>query len=507
MPGGHQQLDACEVLMSTTPTETPARVQVRQDLKPEDHVVVLFGSTGDLAKRKLLPGLFHLFEAGLLPERFRIVGTSRKPLSDDEFRAHTRAAIDEFGRRPPGEEAWQSFASSLSYAPSDAGDARELATAVGRAEEDIDEEGVRRLHYLSVPPFAMGGIVAALGESGLADGARVIMEKPFGTDLESARELNQTVHRVFGESQIFRIDHFLGKETVQNILALRFANGMFEPVWNANHIDHVQIDVPETLSIGSRAGFYEGTGAFRDMIVTHLFQVLGFVAMEPPTGLDATSLVDEKVRVFQALEPLDPVRSVRGQYVGYLDEQGMAADSQTETFVALEAEIENARWAGVPFYLRTGKQLAQGRRVITIAFREPPKRMFPIANGLAQNELVFEIAEPGAISASFLAKVPGPTLELAPASMEFKYEDSFCTRNQLEAYERLIHDAMLGDRTLFTRADGIERLWEVATPLLESPPPVQQYPPGSWGPEAVHALIAPRRWHLPDQGRESISSL
>jgi glucose-6-phosphate 1-dehydrogenase len=466
------------------------------DLRPMDHVVVLFGSTGDLAKRKLLPGLFHLYQAGLLPERFRIVGTSRRELSDPDFRAHARAAVDEFGRGAPTDEAWSDFAASLSYAPSEAGDARALADAVARAEEEIDDGGVRRLHYLSVPPKAMAGIVSALGDSGLADGARVIMEKPFGVDLDSARVLNETVHAVFDESQIFRIDHFLGKETVQNILALRFANGLFEPVWNANHIDHVQIDVPETLSIGSRAGFYEGTGAFRDMIVTHLFQVLGFVAMEPPTSLDAKALADEKVKAFQAVKPLDPTRVVRGQYEGYVQEDGVDPGSDTETFVALEVEIENARWSGVPFYLRTGKRLAEGRRVITIAFKEPPKRMFPIANGLTRNELVFEVAEPGGISARFLAKVPGPTLELAPASMEFHYEDSFCAQNQLEAYERLIHDAMIGDRTLFTTAQGIERLWEIATPLVEHPPPVQPYAPGSWGPPAIDELIAPRRWHL-----------
>ncbi len=464
---------------------------------PDDHVIVLFGSTGDLARRKLLPGLFHLGEAGLLPERFRIVGTSRKPLSDEAFRAHARQAVDEFGRRAPGEDAWEEFSRRLHYAASDAGDARELAEAVTRSRDEIGGEA-RLLHYLSVPPQAMAGIVGALGEAGLAEGARVIMEKPFGTDLASARALNEKVHAVFSESQIFRIDHFLGKESVQNILALRFANGLFEPVWNRDHIDSVQIDVPERLSIGSRAGFYEGTGAFRDMIVTHLFQVLGFVAMEPPTSLDPDVLVAEKVKVFQAMRPLDPARAVRGQYEGYLDVDGVLPDSQTETFVALEVEIENWRWAGVPFFLRTGKQLAQGRRVITITFKEPPLRMFPILDGFGPNELVFEVAEPGAIRANFLAKLPGATMELGPATMEFDYADSFCVRNQLEAYERLIHDAMIGDRTLFTRADGIERLWEVATPLLESPPPVQLYPPGSWGPEAVKDLIAPRRWYLPE---------
>ena len=478
-------------------TETAPEMRTTGAQIPDDHITVLFGSTGDLARRKLLPGLFHLAQAGLLPPGHRIVGTSRKPLSDDEFRAHARAAVDEFGRRPPAESEWEGFARTLSYAPSDASDANGLAEAVRRAKWELGGEA-RLLHYLSVPPQAMAGIVGALGAAGLTEGARVIMEKPFGTDLTSARALNETVHSVFEESQIFRIDHFLGKESVQNILALRFANGLFEPVWNRDHVDSVQIDVPETLSIGGRAAFYEGTGAFRDMIVTHLFQVLAFVAMEPPTSLDARALVDEKVKVFQALRPIDPRKVVRGQYEGYLVEEGVAPGSQTETFVALEVEIENWRWAGVPFFLRTGKRLAQGRRVITVAFKEPPLRMFRIAGGFGPNELVFEVAEPGAIRVNFLAKVPGATMELGPAAMEFDYAGSFCVSNQLEAYERLVHDAMIGDRTLFTRADGIERLWEVATPLLEGPPGVQPYAPGSWGPGAAEELIAPRRWHLPD---------
>ena len=479
--------------VATKPTARPRAAGVPT---PDDHVVVLFGATGDLAKRKLLPGLFHLAEAGLLPAGYRIVGTSRRPLSDEEFRAAARAAVDEFGRVPASDDAWGAFAANLSYASSDVGAADELTAAIERAEGELGGEP-RRLFYLSVPPAAMAGIVETLGAAGLARNARVIMEKPFGTDLPSARALNATVHGVFDESQIFRIDHFLGKEAVQNILALRFANGLFEPVWNRDHIDHVQIDVPETLSIGSRAAFYEGTGAFRDMIVTHLFQVLGFVAMEPPTSLEASSLVAEKVKVFNALRPLDPARVVRGQYDGYQDEDGVERGSDTETFAALEASIDNWRWAGVPFYLRTGKQLAQGRRVITVVFKEPVLRMFG-EGGHRPNELVFEVAEPGAITLNFLAKRPGATMTLGPATLDFRYEQSFCTDNQLEAYERLIHDAMIGDRTLFTRADGIERLWEVATPLLESRPAVQRYTPGSWGPDAVHDLIAPRTWHLPD---------
>ena len=358
----------------TVVTRTMPALRI-EGARPDDHVIVLFGATGDLAKRKLLPGLYHLFEAGLLPRRYRIIGTSRRPLGDDEFRALARQATEEFGRLEPGPR-WDEFAANLAYAASDVGAADELAAATKRAEDAIGGE-VRRLHYLSVPPQAMAGIVETLGAAGLADGARVIMEKPFGTDLETARALNAVVHGVFPEEQVFRIDHFLGKEAVQNVLALRFANGLFEPIWNRDHVDHVQLDVPETLSIGTRAGFYDATGAFRDMVVTHLFQVLGFAAMEPPVSLAAKPLVDEKVKVFESMRPLDPARVVRGRYAGYLDEEGVAADSQTETFVALEAFIDNWRWADVPFYLRTGKRLRAGRRTLTVVFREPPRSLFP----------------------------------------------------------------------------------------------------------------------------------
>jgi glucose-6-phosphate 1-dehydrogenase len=468
---------------------------------PEDHLLVLFGATGDLARRKLLPGLFHLAEAGLLPSRYRIVATSRGAFTDGEFREFARDSVRQFGRRNVEANGWDLFAGRLTYADSNEG-AAAVTNAVARAENELGDD-VRRLHYLSVPPAACAGIVGMLGENGLAERARVILEKPFGTDLPSAQALNRAVHAVFDESQIFRIDHFLGKEAVQNILALRFANGMFETGWNRERIDHVQIDVPETLSIGTRADFYEGTGAFRDMVVTHLFQILGVIAMEPPTSLQPKALVDEKAKVFEAMAPLDPERVVRGQYDGYIDEDGVAPDSDTETFVALEARIENWRWAGVPFYIRTGKQLAQGRRAITIAMREPPLQMFPdaerVRKNVGPNKLTFEISEPGSISASFLAKVPGPTMSLGSARFEFDYEDSFSVANQLEAYERLIHDAMVGDNTLFTRADGIERLWEISAPLLESPRPVERYEAGSWGPTSAEALLAPRRWHLPDE--------
>ena len=467
---------------------------------PDDHLVVLFGATGDLAQRKLLPGLFRLAQAGLLPPRYRIVGAALEDLDDSAFRELARVAVDAFGGGSRDADAWERFARNLLYA--DARDRTALTAAAGTAELELGGSP-RRLHYLSVPPVAFGEAVETLVEAGLVPRSRVVVEKPFGTDLESARALNALLHGAFDEAQIFRIDHFLGKETVQNILALRFANGIFETLWNRNHIEHVQIDVPETLSIGSRGYFYEGTGAFRDMLVTHLFQVLGFVAMEPPTSFEAKALVDETVKVFEAMQPLQPEDVVRGQYRGYRDTPGVSPDSDTETFVAARVHIDNWRWAGVPFYVRTGKRLAEGRRVVTITFRDPPRRMFGNIDPHGPNQLVFELTEPGGISSSFLAKVPGPEMRLGPARFFFCYEDTFSTSGQLEAYERLIHDAMLGDQTLFTRADGVERLWEVAAPVLDAPPPLQAYEPGSWGPEAAFRLVTPARWHLPDSLKEA----
>jgi glucose-6-phosphate 1-dehydrogenase len=486
---------AASVQIQALPAPEAAAVPI-----PEDHVIVLFGATGDLARRKLLPGLFHLNEAGLMPKQFRIVGTSRGDLSDEQFTAIARDAVREFGRIKPSDESWDRFGSALTAVGTGEG-LGALAKTVAKAREEIGDP--RLLHYLSVPPSAAAGIIEELGAIGLREDTRVIMEKPFGTDLASAQELNETVHSVFDEDQVFRIDHFLGKEAVQNILALRFANGTFEPIWNRSHIDHVQIDVPETLSIGTRADFYEGTGAFRDMVVTHLFQVLGFFAMEPPASLDSKTLVAEKTKVFQSMPPLRPDAIVRGQYAGYRQEPGVAPDSETETFVALRAHIDNWRWAGVPFFLRTGKCLAEDANHITIAFQAPPRRMFPIdchyaAESFGSDHLTFELNDPGSISMSFLAKVPGPTLQLGEAHMDFDYARAFGgPAHALEAYERLIHDVMIGDHTLFTTADGIERLWAISEPVLENPSPVLPYEKGSWGPAAIDDLIAPRRWHLP----------
>ncbi len=299
---------------------------------------------------------------------------------------------------------------------------------------------------------------------------------------------------MFDERQIFRIDHFLGKEAALNILAFRFANGLFEPIWNRVHIDHVQIDVPETLAIGTRIGFYEQTGAFRDMVVTHLFQVMAFMAMEPPTELTPRAITEEKNKVFRSMLPLDPHDVVRGQYQGYRDEVGVEPHSETETFVALKAEIDNWRWAGVPFFLRTGKRMAESARIISIAFREPPKSMFPAGSGVGgqgPDHLTFDLADASKLSLSFYGKRPGPGMKLDKLSLQFALHETGRENDVLEAYERLIYDAMSGDHTLFTTADGIERLWEISSPLLDNPPPVRLYPPGSWGPNAIHQLIAP----------------
>jgi glucose-6-phosphate 1-dehydrogenase len=460
-------------------------------------VVVLVGATGDLARRKLLPGLFHLTTAGFIPG-CRIIGVSLDNLDANAFRELARKALDEHSTRKFTDAEWRAFAECLDYVPM-SNAATTLKDAVDRAERTLNGAS-QRLHYLSVPPNAALSVVRMLGQVGLKERARIVMEKPFGTDLASAVQLNSSLHEVFDEEQIFRIDHFLGKEPAQNILAFRFANGLFEPIWNRNFIDHIQIDVPEAIGLEMRAAFYEQVGAFRDMVVTHLFQILAFVAMEPPTSLEPVPISEEKQKVFRSMEPILPEHVVRGQYIGYRSEPGVNPESETETFIALKCAIDNWRWAGVPFFLRTGKRLAEGQRIISIAFREPPKSMFPANSGVGAqgpDHLTFDLADSSKMSLSFYGKRPGPGMRLDKLSMQFAMRDTGLVGDVLEAYERLILDAMRGDHTLFNRAEGIERLWEVSTPLLDAPPPVRLYAPGSWGPNAIHQLIAPRAWRLP----------
>jgi glucose-6-phosphate 1-dehydrogenase len=460
-------------------------------------VVVLVGATGDLSRRKLLPGLFHLTSSGFIPG-CRVIGVSLDELDAAGFRNSAREALDQFSSRKVSDATWSAFADILDYVPMAAG-AERLRDAVLRAEAELGAE-TRRIHYLSVPPNAALPAVRLLAEAGLVERSHIIMEKPFGTDLESAVLLNARLHEVFAEEQIFRIDHFLGKEPAQNILAFRFANGLFEPIWNRNFIDHVQIDVPETLGLGKRSAFYEQTGAYRDMVVTHLFQILAFMAMEAPTALEPAPISEEKNKVFRSMLPLDPRDVVRGQYAGYRAEPGVDPESDTETFIALKCLIDNWRWAGVPFFLRTGKRLAEGQRIISIAFREPPKSMFPPGSGVGSqgpDHLTFDLADASKMSLSFYGKRPGPGMRLDKLSLQFAMHDTGLSGDVLEAYERLILDAMRGDHTLFTTAEGIERLWEVSTPLLENPPPVRLYPQESWGPKSVHQLVAPHAWRLP----------
>jgi glucose-6-phosphate 1-dehydrogenase len=472
--------------------------KIRPGVGPQHpQVVVLVGATGDLSRRKLLPGLFHLSSTGFIPG-CRIIGVSLDDIDADGFRAIARGALDQFATRPVHDADWTAFAQTLDYVPMAAGP-EILRAAVTKAEQALGGE-CHRIHYLSVPPNAALSAVRLLGDADLVERSRIIMEKPFGTDLASAVTLNARLHEVFAEEQIFRIDHFLGKEPAQNILAFRFANGLFEPIWNRNFIDHVQIDVPETLALGKRSGFYEQTGAYRDMVVTHLFQILAFMAMEPPTALEPAPISEEKNKVFRSMLPIDPKDVVRGQYTGYRSEDGVDPESDTETFIALKCLIDNWRWAGVPFFLRTGKRLAEGQRIISIAFREPPKSMFPVGSGVGAqgpDHLTFDLADASKMSLSFYGKRPGPGMRLDKLSLQFAMHDTGLIGDVLEAYERLILDAMRGDHTLFTTAEGIERLWEVSIPLLEAPPPVRLYPPDSWGPKSIHQLVAPHAWRLP----------
>jgi glucose-6-phosphate 1-dehydrogenase len=473
---------------------------VRDNKRPADRVLVVFGATGDLAARKLFPGFFRLYREGLMPEQFRIIGSGRhSPGSDDDFRAHVRKALEQHGECDP-DEGWDEFATRLSFVTSSAEDGTDLAQAVADAEAAINASG-ERLVYLSVPPRATQDMVRMLGRAGLAENCSLVVEKPFGHDYESARELNATLHEFLAEDSIYRIDHFLGKEAAQNILALRFANGIFEPIWNRDHVSYVQIDVPEEIDIQGRAGFYEETGAFRDMIVTHLLQILGIVALEPPSRIEAEALHLERTKLFDSVRPLDPERVVFGQYEGYRNVPDVADDSNVETFAALEVRVDTWRWSGVPFYLRTGKAMAEGRRTVTIGFTEAPLRIFPHQpdeSFVRPSELVFELSDDPQIRIEVMAKIPGPVIDLGRAALTLDVEAAFDGADGLEAYERLLHDVMLRERLLFTRSEQIERLWQVCAPVLEAPPETQRYAEGSWGPAAALELPAPPGWRLPD---------
>ena len=468
-------------------------------LKPVDpHAVVIFGATGDLTRRKLLPAFYHLFMADLLPRQFAIVGSARHDLTDEEFVHHARASVEEFGRMKDLSR-WEEFAPMLAYAAGDLteeGGCRKLSERLADVERDRETEG-RRLFYCATPPQVYPGIVQRLGETGLSAEASLVLEKPFGRDLASARELNAILHEAFDESQIFRIDHYLGKETVQNILACRFANGMFEPIWNRRYVDNVQITVAEEIGIEGRGDFYDAIGTIRDMVQTHLLQVLTFVAMEPPVSFDPDRLRDEKVRVLRSVTPIDPRRVVRGQYAGYRGEPDVAPDSQTETYAAMQVEIDNWRWAGVPFNLRTGKALKRKATEVSLSFRHVPYNVFrgTDATPPGRDALVFRLQPDEGISLHLNIKRPGLGLELDRAELGFDYSRSFDSP-LLEAYEYLLLEVMEGDHSLFTREDEVERAWEVLQPVLDDPPSVIEYDPGSWGPEEADELILPRHWHL-----------
>jgi glucose-6-phosphate 1-dehydrogenase len=462
--------------------------------------IVIFGASGDLTRRKLLPAFYHLFLEGLLPKGFAIVGYARSEFTDDSFREAAHDAVREFGRHAPDGEVWADFAKHLGYVTgefSDAGAMDHIAEHLRSVDSAHGTKG-NRFFYCATPAGVYPDIVARIGESGLADGSKIVFEKPFGHDLASARELNERIHEVFDESQVFRIDHYLGKETVQNILAFRFANGLFEPIWNRRYIDHVQITAAESIGIEGRGAFYEQTGAIRDLISTHLFQMMTFLAMEPPVSFEPDRLRDETVKVLRSTNACDTKRLVRGQYRGYREEEGVADDSNVETFAAMRLEVDNWRWADVPFYLRTGKRLAQKATEITLKFRKVPFNVFEgseVRSVPKRDHLTIRIQPDEGISFALNAKRPGPGVHLGRVQMEFDYETEF-GGEMADAYELLLLEAMEGDHTLFLREDGVERAWEILEPVLDQPGMVQPYEPGSWGPDAAEALIAPRKWHI-----------
>lgn len=448
-------------------------------------VFLLFGARGDLAARKLFPGLYRLAAAGRLPDDYAVVGSGRhSPGSDDDFRDEVlsglRESVDDLD-----DAVARDLLDRLTFQTSDADDGADLAARVREVEEGLGDD-VRRIVYLSVPPDAMGGMIGMLGREGLAERARLVVEKPFGLDLASFEELDRDVHEVFDEEQVFRIDHFLGKEALQNLLALRFANALFEPAWDRRSIASVQVDVPETLAMEGRGSFYESTGALRDMVSTHLFQILGAIALEDPGEWSSEAVRRARAAVFADVRPLDPSRVVLGQYDGYRKEEDVDEDSDVETFVALEAWVDNDRWRGVPFFLRTGKAMAETRRTVTLRFRAPDSTVF--GEGLARDEVVLELTDEAQVHVDLLGKRPGPEMELAPATMRLDLGDELPHDEPLEAYERLLLDVLNGDHTLFAHADETRRLWEVCQPVLDDRPAPLAYDQGSWGPAEALGL-------------------
>ncbi|HET9075411.1 MAG TPA: glucose-6-phosphate dehydrogenase (NADP(+)) [Acidimicrobiales bacterium] len=462
-------------------------------LVPAPTVFMLFGATGDLAHRLVLPAFFRLAQAGLLPEDWRLVGNGRGDVSHENFQDRVRRSLEEFGPKP-SEGPWEEFRSRLRFAGGgfDADDPGSLLDVLGEAQAELGGDA-QLVHYFAVPPSAFEKLTEGIGEHGLAERSRVVYEKPFGTSLESFRDLDHTAHSVFEEQQIYRIDHFLGKEATQSIHVARFGNGLFSSVWDREHIESVQIDVPETLDVGMRAGFYDSTGAILDMLVTHLFQLAGEVSMRTPESLDPEHVARAREEVIGCFRPLTYEDVVVGQYEGYRDTEGIPADSRTETFVAARLWVDNDRWKGVPFLLRTGKCMAESHQRVSIRFKEPAETMAGLPMGA--NTLSFELSGDGEIDLSLVTKKPGPTGDLAPASARLPFGQAFHTP-ALPAYSRLIHDVLLGDRSLFTRPDGLRHVWEVAGGLLGDRPQPIIYPRGSWGPREAAALAGPKGWIL-----------
>jgi glucose-6-phosphate 1-dehydrogenase len=461
---------------------------------PGPTIFVLFGATGDLAKRLVLPAFYRLAIEGLLPKQWRLVGNGRGDVAHEDFRGHVHSALTEFGQRPE-QGAWESFAQRVFFAgggfSTDAPGSLLDMLAKGRASIGGDPQLV---HYLAVPPVAFTELTKALGQHGLAKGSRVVYEKPFGTSPEAFRALDRVVHSVLDEQQVYRIDHFLGKEATQDLHLLRFANGLFSAMWCRDYVESVQIDVPEKLGITDRSVFYDATGAVLDMLVTHLFQVAAEVAMEPPASLGSLDLQAAREKVIKHFRPLDPAEVVLGQFAGYRDVPGVAARSSRDTFVAARLWIDNPRWRGVPFYLRTGKRLAATEQRVSLILREPAG---PFAGQLPRdsNVLSFSLAGSGEIDLTLVAKKPGPALDLDIAHSSIPLS-GLAGADPLPPYVRLIHDTLIGDRSLFTRPDGLAAVWKVAGPLLSNPPKIASYAPGSWGPASARKLIAPGRWLL-----------